>query len=199
MHFSKKEIELFVNNELTDDRKCLEIKTHLEECEFCREYFDNYRLYIDSLKQAETEPLPPEAEVLANKLQRAASQRNIIDLVPLIEQAGQETYLAADGESEKQPDITSLATFFSEDPELVLRVMRDNDKKRDYLQLIGEDTELISHALIQIPDIDFEHITDETGRVELEKPLAGDISRLKWQVKMPEAVFDLEPLQYDPD
>lgn len=199
MHFSKKEIELYARNELFDNKKQILIEKHLEECEFCREYFDNYLLYIESLKLAETEPLPLEAEVLADKLYRTSWRNKVIDLIPLVKQTEHVFYLAAEGESEKQPEITSLATFYSEDPELVLRVMRDNEQKRDYLQLIGEDMELISHALIQIPEIDCELVTDNTGRADLEKPLSGDITRLKWKVKMPEAVFELEPFKYEPD
>jgi len=199
VHFSKKEIELFADNKLTDDIKRLGIKKHLEECEFCREYHENYCLYIDSLKQAETEPLPPEAEVLADKLQRAASQRKIIDLVPLTEQAGQGTYLAADGEPEKQPDIINLATFYSENPELVLLVMRNKTNNQDYLQLASDDPKFIAYALVHVPELEIEQITDLSGRANLNKPFTADITRYKWQIKLPEAVFELIPLEYDPD
>jgi hypothetical protein len=199
VHFSKKEIELYADGDLNDLNKYDKIAKHLEECEFCREYYDNYRLYAVSLKEAEAELLPSDSINLAEKLHREALRSKIIDLLPMTEQTYYTSYLAADGEPAKEPALTSLATFYSENPELVLRVMHDNETNRDYLQLVGEDAELVSHALIQIPEIDFDYVTDETGRVELAQPLTGDFARLKWQVKMPEAVFDLEPLEYDPD
>ena len=69
----------------------------------------------------------------------------------------------------------------------------------DYLQLIADDPELVSNVLVQIPELHKEYLTDHEGRAVVVADQSIDWSNLKWQIKMPEAVFELEPLQYDPD
>ena len=44
-----------------------------------------------------------------------------------------------------------------------------------------------------------EFVTDESGHATLGERSQQNWDELKWQVKMPDAVFDLEPLAYDPE
>jgi hypothetical protein len=107
--------------------------------------------------------------------------------------------LAADGEGEFSPPVVNIATFFSDNPEVVLRVMRDTEEKRDYLQLVSADPSLVSNVLVRIPEQDKEFLTDSSGKAEITGIPTEDLEELGWQIKMPDAAFSLETLAYDPD
>lgn len=199
MHPSQKELELFVDNGLADSSKTAEISAHVEECEFCREFCENYRLYKVSIEDAAQEEIPLKALNLGGRLLTQAMSGRIIDLRPLGEQNWEKLYMAADGEPDHKPGIINLGTLYSEDPELVLRVMRDSEKGYDYLQLIADDPLIASHVMVRIPEIEKEFLTDDNGRAILDETLAENIAQMKWQIKMPDAVFSLQPLVYDPE
>ncbi|MDD3731824.1 MAG: hypothetical protein PHU88_05550 [candidate division Zixibacteria bacterium] len=199
MHFSKRDIELYVEKKILDTDKINKLEKHLKECEFCREYLENYQLYCDTLESVSDMVLSPEGEASAKKLYYGADKNKVIELYLLSETTPLDTYLAADGKAEIQPDIINLATFYSEDPELVLLVMRNKNNNQDYLQLVSDNPEMVAHALVQVPELEIEQITDFSGRANLDKPFTSDITQYKWQIKLPEAVFELAPLEYDPD
>jgi hypothetical protein len=77
--------------------------------------------------------------------------------------------------------------------------MRDFDRGHDYLQLISDDPALSSHIMVQIPQLQKEFITDENGRAEIDASVLDKPDQLSWQIRMPDAVFSLEPLVYDPN
>ncbi len=198
MHPSKTDLRLFVDRRLDDSGKESEISAHLEKCEFCREFCDNYRLYIKSFEEASQEEIPEKFKKLADRIYRESFGSRIIYLTPF-EKSATSFRLAADGEKESKPNIQNLSTFYSDDPELVLRVMRDKNKGYDYIQLIGENQDIASNVLVQIPELKKEYLTDMRGRAKLEESLLMDLSRLKWQIKIPDAIFSLEPLVFDPE
>ena len=198
MHPSKTELRLFVDRRLDDSGKLSEISAHLDECEFCREFCDNYRLYAGSLEEALGEETPEKFKKLANRLYRESFGSRIIYLIPF-EKTPAMFHLAADGTKETAVNVENLSTFYSEEPELVLRVMRDKNKGYDYLQLISENQEIASNVLVQIPELKKEYLTDMRGRAKLEESLLMDLSHLKWQIKIPNAIFSLKPLVYDPE
>ena len=78
--------------------------------------------------------------------------------------------------------------------ELVLRVMRNHDRHRDFVQLVADDPATVAHILVQIPDLNCEFMTDASGRADLPEGERDDYRAMKWQVRFPEAVFDLQPL-----
>lgn len=176
------------------------IKKHLETCEFCREYCENHKLM--SAADQETSDLATNSKALKliDHLYQDSIKGRIFELVPLAAQpAADQVLLAADGEAVRPGRVHSLTTQISRDPEIVLNLVRDTAGKRDYLQLMAEDQSLVADVLVQIPELDQEYLTDHEGRAEVESDQAIDWSSLKWQIKMPEAIFELEPLHYDPD
>lgn len=199
MHPSAKELRRFLENRL-DEPSVGRIREHLQQCEFCREFCDSYQLFLDSISRASKEGLPPKALQLADRLYHDALQGKIVCLTPLM--AGDievPLALAADGDKEFAPHVQNLTTLCSESPEIILRVMRDLDKGEDYLQLISDDPTLSARVMVQIPELKREFITDDNGQATLEGGLPDTPEKLTWQIKMPEAVFSLEPLVYDPD
>ncbi|RJP70537.1 MAG: hypothetical protein C4532_09175 [Candidatus Abyssobacteria bacterium SURF_17] len=201
MHPSRDDLRHFVDGQLSDSRLRTEIARHLEFCEFCADFCADYRDLTQPLPTEDPSPLS-EAEIrLRERLRIAALPGTVIDLLPLTAETSDlsEPYMAADGLPAKKPDITNLATLFSEEPEIVLRVMRDSALGRDYLQVVAADTEMAAHVMVCLPDLGCEFVTDASGRADLDLSGADNIDRLKWQIRMPEAVFSLEPLQYDPE
>ncbi len=199
MHPSGKELKRFIENRL-DELSARRIKEHLKQCEFCREFVENYRLFGQSLDDAAEESIPPEALQLADRLYSDALAGRIISLEPLFSKASEpKLHLAADGEKEFRPRVQNLTTLYSENPEVIMRVMRDLDSGEDYLQLISDDPAFSAHVMVQVPELKRELITDDSGQAMLESGFLEVPEKLTWQIKMPEAVFSLEPLVYDPN
>ncbi len=199
MHPPREKLKHFVEGSLSGVESD-QVALHVETCEFCREFCDNYAALIESTRAISGEALPDRALKMADKLYRQALGGKIISLSPLGGDAPvSDMLLAADGPAERSPRVQNLATHYCEDPEIVLRVMRDPGLEQDYLQLISDDASLVSGVLVQLPQLGREFVTDESGHATLGERSQQNWDELKWQVKMPDAVFDLEPLAYDPE
>jgi len=199
MHPSKNELRRYAND-TANQVEAEQIKGCL--CEFCREFVEEYQLLTQSVAKASAEPLPESARAQAESLYRQALRGLLVAMTPLSDSIPDQTIaLAADGASRDKSDLSleNLTTLYSEDPEIVLRVMRDRAKRQDYLQLISESAEAVDNVLVQIPSLGREYLTDSKGWAELDRVPEESLSDIKWQIKMPDAVFDLEPLVYDPD
>jgi len=199
VHPPREKLKRFVEGSLVGVESN-QLAAHIETCEFCREFCDNYAAFIESIREVSGEELPDKAQKLADSLYRQALSGKTVPLSPLGGDAeAPDMLLAADGPSERSPRVQNLATHYCEDPEIVLRVMRDPELEQDYLQLISDDTSLVSGVLVQLPQLGREFVTDESGHATLGERSPQNWDELKWQVKMPDAVFDLEPLAYDPE
>lgn len=199
MHETRKTLKAFVGNELrAEDRD--RAQKHVELCEFCSDYVENLRLFKGFHEESAAVPLPSRAIRVRDRLFFEALRSTVIELRPLRDERDPGPHLmAADGRKETQPEIQGLSSFFSEDPELVLRIMRNNRTGQDYLELIGEEPALISGVLIDAPELHREFITDEKGRADISDVQVKNYDDVKWRIKMPDAVFSLERLTYDPD
>ncbi|MCK4462621.1 MAG: hypothetical protein KAW46_12515, partial [candidate division Zixibacteria bacterium] len=167
LHPPRERLIAFVEKRL-EQTEIEQIRQHLEVCEFCRGFCDDYRMLHESLRIAEQEELPPEAQTLADRLYHAALAGRVIPLQILGPGADEhELPLAADGDRQAGSSSDQALTLYSEDPEIVLRVMRGPQPDDNYVQLISDDMSLVSHVLIQAPQLDREFVTDNQGRAEL--------------------------------
>jgi hypothetical protein len=198
MHPSRDELRRFVDNEL-EEPSATTVRNHLKSCDYCRNYVENQHLVLESIKQAEKEAMPQKALKLADRLYEKALAGRIISLKQLLPKDTPLLRLAADGDKEFRPRVENITTLCSENPEIVLRIMRDFDKGHDYLQLISDDPALSSHIIVQIPQLQKEFITDENGRAVIDAAVLDKPDQLSWQIRMPDAIFSLEPLVYDPN
>ncbi len=199
MHPSRDDLIDYLNDTVLDSARREEISRHFEVCEFCVEFCYNYKHAIIPTESGATEPLPESFLTLRDSLYESAMRGSIVDLKPLITLRPSVSYLAADGTPEKQPAICRIATLYSENPEIVVQVMRNTSKGSDYLQVQAEDIRHIAHVMVRLPELGKEFITDADGRTDIDLGATENLEKLKWQIKMPEAVFALEPLAYDPD
>jgi hypothetical protein len=73
------------------------------------------------------------------------------------------------------------------------------DTHEDYLQLISDDPAISSNALVQVPKLNREYVADSRGQAAIDITDIDMGEELNWQIKMPDAVFSLQPLKYEPD
>lgn len=196
-HPSHTELRWFVDGLLAAAHRKT-VQEHLESCEFCREFCDNYRMLQDSSHESETHNTTGAADQAADRLFAAAMRGLVISLSRLEERSLLTTHsLAADGEP-RSPTVESLATYYSESPEFILRLMRDHVRRCDYLQLVGE-ADSGGDVLLRIADLDREYLTDNAGRVDLEFGELESTEVLNWEIRLPDATFSLASLVYDPE
>ncbi len=198
MHPTRREIERTILG-LASDEDQSRIAGHLGECLICREIAEQFREFQATIPTASKEDLTAARQV-ANDLYREACRGQIVSLTPLRTiSAREELCFAADGKPAHPSEIEELATLVSDANDLVLRLMRDHAASQDFLQLVADDYSDIAHTLVQIPSLKQEFVTDDKGRADL--PPAGETpwDSADWQIKMPDAVFDLKPLDFTPD
>ncbi|UCC44650.1 MAG: hypothetical protein JSU65_01605 [Candidatus Zixiibacteriota bacterium] len=201
MHPTRKELIKFVNDEVIDSQQRGKVADHVAVCEFCSEFCNDYRQLSQPLELSPSEPFPERLQQLADRVYDCAIRSRVIELGPLTAGAAEEpaSYLAADGTSDEVAGVRSLATLCSENPEVVLRVIHDPSEAGSYLQLMASDPRLAAHVMVQVPELGREFVTDAAGRAAVDLEQVEHLERLKWQIKLAEAVFTLEPLKYDPD
>jgi len=175
------------------------LSKHLAECKFCLEIMRR----LDKYEQIEKEMagFTPSGRAIeaANELYRKIFRGQSFSLDSQEVLIASEYLLAADSKRSVRPTVENLATVFSSEPEIVLKLMRDNRKNRIYLHLISENSALFSHVLVETLQTNKAYVTDEKGLAEIEDADSFDAASAKWQVKLPEAEFTLEPLKLDPD
>ncbi len=201
MHPSKNDLRLYTEGRLEESAQ-QKIKEHLRLCEFCSEFCRDHKLYLESRVEAMQNEIPLKAHHVFDRLRLNALTGRKYDLEPLSDPAKRrDLYMAADGHEDEQdhPGLVSMGSFACEDPELILRLMRDNREGSDYLQLIGDDQALVAHVLVTAPEIDYEALTDAEGRAVLNLDSGIIPAELHWQVRMPDAVFRLEPIEFKAD
>jgi hypothetical protein len=199
IHPTHSDLVAFVDRALVDSRAA-DVARHLESCEFCSEYVTEYEAYRRGVSEIlGTLPNDETAEDPATTPRRGP--RNAVVELKLLStmRALPDSHLAADGQQEPHYDIISLATLYSESPEIVMKLMRNQRDGTNFLQLIAEAPELTANVLVCSPEQGTEIMTDEGGRAVLPEALTADPSVLHWQIRLPEATFALEPLVYDPN
>ena len=196
MHPPKDKLERYCDKVL-EGLQLTEVERHLAECEFCREYCQQYRHLADEIAKSDDAKIDFYGQKITAGIIAQLENGKIIPLF-IISAPGISIprQMAADGPPEEKDFMHSLITLGSEDPEIILRVMHDPKTNSDFLHLIGENAEQTANVLVQIPEIGREFLTDINGRATIDTPLT-DIDKLKWQIKLPSAVFELEKIEYD--
>jgi len=198
VHVNVTDLLLFLDGKLSGDRRDV-VQGHLAECEFCREFLEGLQ-DTQVVGESDREPIPPPAMQLRDRIYNEALRGRVIPMTPMAPAAPPQEYLlAADGRPEERPAVECLREYFSESPEMVLRVMRSAPDRRQWVQLVTDDPRQAAHVLLRLPDIQKELLTDSAGRADLSDVADADIEALKWEVKLPDVSFTLDELAYDPD
>jgi hypothetical protein len=174
------------------------VDMHVRSCDFCREFCHEYRALNRTIAEYRDISMPAKAERMAGAMFRQALYGRVIPF-SLFDSGvvSEPACLAADAGEKPPPWIENLATFVSQNPEVVLRIMRDNRDRKDYVQLVSEDETVIARVLVQAADLDLSVLTDEHGRATLADPCPDDVTAINWTIRLPDAEFSLEPFSYD--
>lgn len=199
IHPSQSELEKYSGYKLTDPAAA-EIARHLAVCEFCNDYVRDYQSYQRGLQGILEAQNSGQTVVAPGIFSPGIGRSSIIELTLLpTMRPVMESHLAADGRQATPHDMISLATLFSESPEIVMKLMRDQRDGTNFLQLIAESHELTANVLVSVMGQDIAIVTDEGGRALLPIDFTTDPGSMRWQIHLPEATFDLQPLVYNPD
>ncbi len=190
-HLTRPQLEEYCRGTLVD----VEANRHLDACEFCCELRDQIELQLQSAAELDLAPAGPDTQEHKQRLWLESLCRAVLPLKPLPSEVPQRPgLLAADSPRPQFADQSSLATMYSEDPEVVMRVVRDNAVQKDYLQLIAESPEYYQHVLVRVPSQGREFITDSEGRAEIGPVDNTGVQSWDWEIRMPDAIFQLAPL-----
>jgi len=199
IHPTRIELEQFLSGKLPANRDN-EIRLHLKDCFFCEELFNNIKSMRGFFDESSRREVPFRAVESANRLFRQKLRNCIIELHPFESQkTSSPSLMAADSERPPVPEIESLGTVYSENPEIVLQIMRDSSKEECYVQVVSDDSSMFQNVLVELPDLGRALVTDQSGRAEIVDSNESELTGLKWQIRLPEAVFELESLDFDND
>ena len=148
IHPSRNELYAYWKNRLGPDERN-RIERHLLACEFCAEIMAD----LIALSKAEAEiadiPVSAQSDARMFDLYRRLFAGQVLPLDGRDEMHQSEYHLAADGKQSVRPTVENLATVFCGDPEIVLKIMRDNRQNHTYLHLIADNPALTSHVLVE--------------------------------------------------
>jgi hypothetical protein len=199
MHPSRSDLRRYCDQRLVEPA-ARTVAEHLAVCEFCREYCEEHRALTQAIDREAGRTIAALDAHRIDEIHRKTLAGMVVELATSIPVAADEpALLAADGGSQVHARLENLGTLYSENPEVVLRIMRDNSRQQDYLQLVSEDEHLVSRVLVQVPELELNVLTDQYGRGDIEWSDLRDFARYGWRVKLPDAEFSLSPLQYDPE
>lgn len=206
MHPNPIELRQFAKSDRLSRARWPAIQDHLDQCATCRDYvglIEDWNLSLDWAV-----PESAEAHSLADRVFMNAVTSmgqppvRVIELKAMVVATDPlPIKLAADGQPTDRP-VTGLehaATHYAEDPELVLRIMRDRQTGEESLHLIGPNTALTANVMLQIVEPPLDFITDNLGVARLGDLRLSNPESLKWQVRLPDAVFALSPLEFNPE
>lgn len=199
MHPIREEFDRYLQGTLECARR-QQVEKHLLDCNFCAELVKNLKLRQKFSSHSLTEDMPPNLEEVADRLFDLSLRGTLIELTLLERHStGPSSLMAADGLSREDMGVENLATVYSENPEIVLRLMRDNKAGQCYVQVVSDDPALYENMLVELPDIGRSVITDKNGRAQIDDIDPDQISDMRWRIRLPDVVFDLESLTFDPN
>ncbi len=199
MHLNYEDILRFIDHKLEKDKMEYANK-HLSDCEYCLELYNQITLTSKKYNEFLNQDYSEELKLINEKFKYHQPRANIIllQLLPKI-CADDFPYLAADGIQEENLPIQIISTFISEDPEIVVKLIKDAKLDEEYLLVLSENEENMSNVLIELPQLNRHFMTDKKGKAIIQNLDIDSLSNEKWQVKLPDAVFKLEPFDYNPD
>ncbi len=171
------------------------VAVHLVDCGLCRDELSLMEEWLaDQNTQDSTLPLrSPFEEAVLKLLQRPCSVIPLT-ILEMPQRTGVGHSLAADGILMPQAGLQHRATLYSEEPEVLLRIMHDPATQRDVLQLTADDPVLSGHVFIRYGDPPTDVLTNERGIAEIPAKSIDDPMALSWRVQLPDASFTLKAL-----
>lgn len=172
------------------------VSGHLAGCEVCREELALIEDWLANVDRADQDAhIRSSFEDTIIRLLRRPSTSFALLPLDMSAPSSQPYLLAADGTTPPAVGLKHRATLYSEDPEVILRVMHDPTTSRDFLQLTAADQSLANHVYIHLADPPMSFLTDEHGVALLPIAALDDPASHAWRLQLPDATFTLKPLE----
>ncbi len=193
MHPSRDELSRYVTMSRAGQATDADVSAHVLVCEFCRGYCDNLAEFLQEEERAYQATVS--VDEMVSRL--APARARIVSLSRLDDTDFGEQVLAADSGGANSSPARSI--LVSETQDLVLTIANDPAGQSAQLQVTTAEANAAAFLLLEAPEIGRSFVTDANGRVEIERDMIGDPARLKWQIRLPDAVFDLERISDNPN
>ncbi len=201
--FDIKILEKRALDQVRGDEISHEVSGHLESCQFCREQFEHL---VQQFKTADEtfDSLPEELiqnlnESIIPKTQNTFTliARNYAQVTS--SQRGKSSILTRAADSSKRPQkrYQNRGVLSTESGELIIRLIESSDEQIMNLHLIAVDAEKFQNVPVRIEPLGLDFITDDLGRIRLDKVDLPDIEQLKIVVQTQRTVFDLKEMPRD--
>jgi len=177
-------------------------RTHLQQCDFCRDRFHWLTSYYQRFQEEYELSLTPNLRSVLGTQTDLAKQRTYIaypfvsERVPPLPPKG---FPILKADSKTDDPFENLGVLVTENQEVLVRVMRNTDTKEVTLHLIAESAEKYRNVLVRIPSLEGEYISDEHGRVSLGRVMLPSRDELFVEVQTPRATFELASLEFPQD
>lgn len=189
IHPTREEFEKFFHGKLEAELQ-QRMASHLEECEFCAEVAEVWQKYVSLM--AENWP-NAQSLLVTDTHSRSKWSGRQFQLVPEFVLPQPSYGIAADAQADPKLPVEHLATLINQEPEILLRVMRDNRSQQSYFHVASADRSLCDSVLIQSTKLGKAYLTDCHGRADISGITDTDFSTADWSVKVPQAEFNLTP------
>lgn len=195
MHPSELELINFARTTAAERDPRDPVTAHLATCEVCRDQVSLMEAWLAAAGNQSfgTPARSPFEEAVLRLLRRPASVIPLT-ILDMPQRVGAGHSLAADGVAVPQAGLQHRATLYSEEPEVILRIMHDPATQRDVLQLTADDPALSEHVFIRYGEPPIDVLTNERGIAEIPAKSIEDPTALSWRVQLPDASFTLKAL-----
>ncbi len=194
----KKELEIFVINEIGGTKIPQNISDHFLKCNFCANRIKEMRLFYNEFMSQNNLPY---SESEMHKVEMILRKKNPIIKTKLVHNINQD-YLknnnytimhAETSNSGIQNLYENYAVLSSEDNDLLIRIIRNKRKDDFSIHLISEDEKKYSNVIIHIDGIDEDFVTDKNGFVNIGHMNLNRPELLNVVVNTPISEFELKP------
>lgn len=195
MHPSDLELIQFARKPAAERDSRDPVAVHMADCGLCRDELSLMEKWLAD-HNTQNSTMPPRSlfeEAVLKLLQRPSSVIQLT-ILEMSQRTGVGHSLAADGVVMPQAGLQHRATLYSEEPEVILRIMYDPATQRDVLQLTADDPVLSGHVFIRYGDPPIDVLTNERGIAEIPAKSIDDPMALSWRVQLPDASFTLRAL-----
>ncbi len=199
MHLTNDELATLAHAQARESESLRAIRAHLDGCEDCRVRFAEIEGWHIAVEGSMAEGFPRVAQSVADQIYRdAITASRVVLLSPMtMPQTHEPVHLAADGQAETESvrPLEHRATMVSENPELVMRIMRDPASGEETLHLIGADPSVTRHVIIHVDDPPLDLVTDADGKALLTGTPMANPADARWEIRLPDATFALTRLE----
>lgn len=168
-HLQEKHIEQYLLRDNTLDKGVRQhIRSHLSECDECRKIYEELRTFYQEL-DATTSPSRQQVQQLTQSILTSPFKERLHPIKESLVDTS--SFVLAAKTPDSQPyRFQRIVNFGSNRFSTLVRILYDQQKDMMLFYLMADDQKVSRHALIRLPGLNRELITDSEGKAELHQP-----------------------------